>query len=88
MAKITITIEDELINGQTGASFAMQMELSDFDKALSPGLETPAIGVGYAIRALWRDGSLVSFAQQNIDALVEEAVLEVAVKQNISASVG
>lgn len=82
MAKITIVIEDSLSNGQMGTSFQLlPMQMNDADLAIANNQVSGAAAVGFAIRALWRNGDLYEYAKKNIDALVEEAALEVALSE-------
>lgn len=93
MAKVVITLEDVENEGHRGATFAMYMDVTDADRELASNHVTAAAAVGFAVRSLWRSGTLIAYARENIDDLVEEAAIEnalneraaqTAVKPNIS----
>lgn len=85
MAKVTIVIEDVITNGQRGSTLVVLPTLrTPTDESLEPDQVSGSVSIGLAIRALWRDGTLIEYAQENIDAMIEERALEVAISEKIA----
>lgn len=85
MAKVTIVIEDVISNGQRGSTLLVLPTLpTATDESLGPDQVAGSVAIGLAIRALWRDGTLIEYAQENIDAMIEERALEIAISEKIA----